>query len=196
MIPALHGHEIPGQDTIEDTGAAPADRAAPRLKMCVTLPAHWRVVVAMNRAIEAYARVLFADEDVVQALTMACTELMENAIKYADPDRADEPPQVKLHLNVDSLTVALQVGNSVRARPEHRRALEDTLSALRTASDLASVYHEKMMNVFSGATAEGGLGLVRIAYEGRCALDYRISEQGSIEVEARLPTSWHGEGVH
>jgi hypothetical protein len=113
-------------------------------------------------------------------LQLAAYELMENVVKYTSV--GDGEFQLELSSSDAGCRVFLQTQN--RANSEHRRDLEQRMSALSAADDPVTHYDAEI-----AASARrpfgSGLGLVRIRAEGEMIMGCRVDgEQVVVRVEA------------
>lgn len=119
-------------------------------------------------------------EDEAYALSMVAQELLENAVKYG----AADAKAIRLRVRVEDEDVTVEVQSRVG---EDGRSLErfgGVVERLRAAPDPFQAYVEGLQAaVRSEAGEPSALGLARIAYEGRCALDFRV-DAGVLAVSA------------
>jgi hypothetical protein len=71
----------------------------------------------------------------------------------------------------------------------HLKKLDQTIQWIRGYQNPFQAYVERMKEVSVKALddLESGLGLVRIAYEGKCILDFFVNEENMLAVSALLP---------
>jgi hypothetical protein len=122
-------------------------------------------------------------EDQAYQLAMVAQELLENAVKYGT-HQADEP--VVLALRVAPHDVTVEVRNRVGVDEEHLRRFDQSIQWIRGYQDPFEAYVERLKHVSARPYAHGesGLGLTRIAYEGRCMLDFWVDEGNVLSVSA------------
>lgn len=132
------------------------------------------------------------DEDTAYALSMSTQELLENAVKYGSFRQGD---RILLTLEFSRGEVTIEVRSP--AHPDRRRLkkLDDTIQWIRGYQNPFEAYVERLKAVSSAPYSAGqsGLGLARIAYEGRCILDFFVDSRGTLALSAvyRL----EGEGL-
>jgi histidine kinase-like protein len=122
-------------------------------------------------------------DDEAYALSMVAQELLENAVKYgafAGPDR------IRLEIHVASGDVTVEVANRVGLDDAHLRRFDRTVQWIRGFQDPFEAYVERMKVVSAQPYAHGqsGLGLTRIAYEGRCLIDFWVDGASTLAVSA------------
>ena len=121
--------------------------------------------------------------DAVSALTMVVSELIENAIKYGlfiQPDG-----QVSVNIQVGRRVVTVEVSNPVdNSTFNNLRKLDRTIQWIRGYQDPFEAYLDKLKEIAKKPITdeESGLGLVRMAYEGRGIIDFFVSEDNLLSV--------------
>ncbi len=112
---------------------------------------------------------------------MASGELMENAFKYGGPG------VVTYALSRRGATLDVEVTQAPKDAASLYR-LREAIDWIQSFSDVQSAYLSRMQDYSAeGASQAGGLGLVRIAYEGRCALACESDADGRVHVRASYP---------
>lgn len=124
--------------------------------------------------------------EVVDAVAMVTCELVENAIKYGEFRRPED--SIHVLIAVDAHAVTVEVKNRVSEKPQHSnlQRLDEMIQWIRGFQDPFQAYLERL-KVVSGqslTSKESGLGLVRIAYEGQCILDFFVDAQDVLAVSA------------
>ena len=125
------------------------------------------------------------DVDARNALSMVACELAENATKYGHFN--DSKESVKVSLAIMRTHVTVTVANPVTPQEAETLAILDhTIQWIRGFQDPFEAYVERMKVVSAQPYAQGqsGLGLTRIAYEGRCSLDFYVDESNTLAVSA------------
>ena len=153
------------------------------LDLNLTIPPEWSRIDPTREAVGLLVQAMFGDEDLRDALAMVSEELLENAIKYSAPGKA-----VSLSIRHGGDRVTVAVSNAVDASSEHAAVLRERVEWLRQFPDAASAYRAAIGKVYAQparADGEAGLGIVRIAYEGRCGVSYDLTD-GWVTVTADL----------
>jgi len=152
------------------------------------IPPEWSRIDPVRQAVGLCVAAVLGSEDLRDALGMVCAELLENAIKYGKPD----PHGVRLVLQNkvigDHLEVTLSVSNAIERSSHHLEMLQQRIDWIRAFESPAEAYMAALTTVYERAETqggEGGLGLVRIAYEGGCRLDCDAPAEGFMAVHAR-----------
>ena len=122
-------------------------------------------------------------EDESYQLAMVAQELLENAVKYGS-FRGGE--RVALELRVLPEEVTVEVKSRVGVDDAHLRRFDQTIQWVRGFQDPFEAYVERMKIVSAQPYAQGesGLGLTRIAYEGRCLIDFYVDGENTLAVSA------------
>lgn len=147
----------------------------------LTLPPDWDAVRAVWAACHGMLSRSGLGEDEAYALAMVAQELLENAVKYG----AAGPEVIRLLVRVGERDVTVEVRSRVGGDARTLETFGGVVERLRTAADPYQAYVERLQLAAARADAGGAseLGLARIAYEGHCALDFRV-DAGVLAVSA------------
>ena len=118
----------------------------------------------------------FTDE-LIHSLTMILSELVENSIKYGD--FKGSKPEVLIYLDISKNLITIEVNNPVNQKSAiHLQRLDKTIQWIRGYQDSFQAYVEKLKEVSKKPLEdeESGLGLARIAYEGKAILDFFVMD--------------------
>lgn len=135
----------------------------------------------------------------LDALEMVLCELLENAVKYGFYRGATRTVAAALTVEPTRVTVEVQSPlESIDAEALTR--LDRTIQSIRGYQDPFEAYLARLREVSAQRIDhhESGLGLVRIAYEGRSVLDFYVDERGTLAISAVYPRDDEGsiEGTH
>ena len=152
------------------------------LTLSVELQPEWRNVTRASEAVALLVQGTYGDSDLRDAIAMVSAELLENAIKYADPQKL-----VRLAIHDDLSAIVVEVTNAVVQQDEIER-LAARLDWLNQHPDPAAAWLEALTLATAGSTnpTRPGLGILRIAYEGGSRVDYAITEPGTLTVRASM----------
>lgn len=106
---------------------------------------------------------------------MILSELVENSIKYGDFDGSDT--EVLIYLDIGKNFITIEVNNPVNQKSvNHLQRLDKTIQWIRGYQDSFQAYIEKLKEISRKPLEdeESGLGLARIAYEGKAILDFFV----------------------
>lgn len=149
------------------------------------IPCDWDAAAALwNDCSEFFtARGLSPDE--VYALTMAASELLENAVKYGDWERAPKDT-ISLSIEVAPRSVTVEVGCPTADDARALRRLDEQIQWIRGFQSPFEAYVErlKLVSARGHDLGESGLGLIRIAYEGRCVVDFYVTPERRLAMSA------------
>ncbi|HUL58526.1 MAG TPA: hypothetical protein VLU43_04590 [Anaeromyxobacteraceae bacterium] len=147
------------------------------------MPPVWDAVKSAWEPCQATLRAAGLPDDEIYSLCMVGQELLENAVKYG-AHTAGEPVRFELRVSRDD--VIIEVKNSVGVDPVRLRQFDRAIQWIRGFQDPFEAYVERMKVVSAQPYAQGqsGLGLTRIAYEGRCSLDFYVDESNTLAVSA------------
>lgn len=125
------------------------------------------------------------DRDQTYALTMAASELLENGVKYGDWARAPDE-LLMLAVEVDAGTVTIEVVCPASEDEQVLRRLDEHIQWIRGFQSPFEAYVEQLKRISAAGREEGlsGLGLIRIAYEGRCVVDFYVTPERRLAMSA------------
>jgi hypothetical protein len=155
--------------------------------ICLPVRNEWRNIDLLRTSVQNCFTAMFADLDNCNAIAMVTGELLENALKYGNW-HADSAPQVfRLRAIGDTEIVEVSVQNPCNPDSSNIARLNETLRWIASRPSAETAYRERLLAIASApdGAGEGGLGLVRIAYEGTCALEADVTE-GVLTVTARM----------
>lgn len=152
------------------------------IRLDLSIPPDWTRIELVRKAVGFCVWAVFGRGDLRDSLSMVSAELLENAVKYSAPDR-----EVRLSITEEPDKLVVAVTNDVEG-DGHVTTLAQRLEWLKTFSSAADAYMAALSEVFDhkgeDRAGEGGLGIVRIAYEGGCNLDCDTSKPGQVTVRA------------
>lgn len=140
------------------------------------------VKVAWDPSRAMLARAGLPDDENYQ-LAMVAQELLENAVKYGT---FREGERIALDIRVAAEDVIVEVKSRVALDDAHLRRFDQMIQWIRGFHDPFEAYVERMKVVSAQPYAHGesGLGLTRVAYEGRCAIDFYVDDESTLAVSA------------
>lgn len=151
------------------------------LNLELDIPADWSRIDPAREAVGLLVLALFGDDDLRDALAMVSEELLENAIKYSKPGSA-----VGLTISHQDGGVNIAVSNAVDEGSKHLDALRERIAWLQSFPTPAEAYSAALARVYARTDrTETGLGIARIAYEGRCEISVHDAAPGRVTVTAR-----------
>lgn len=125
------------------------------------------------------------DADDSYAMAMTTSELLENAVKYGDWNRAPTE-RIGLVLEVDGRAATVEVESPAADDAGALRRLDDQVQWMRGFQSPFEAYVERLKQLSSQPYREGesGLGLLRIAYEARCLVDFYVTPARRLALSA------------
>jgi hypothetical protein len=153
--------------------------------MDLSIPAEWNRIEPVREAVARWVLATVGDEEITDALSMVCTELLGNAVKYGKPDG------VQLSIVRRNGEIEIAIVNEVSVDSAHLTRLQQQLEWMKGFPDPTAAYLAAMAKVSEDDSADGGLGLVRVEYEGGCKLSAHVRD-GQITMRARRPVGANG----
>lgn len=123
--------------------------------------------------------------EAVDSIIMVIGELVENGIKYGSYSASEEELIIEVSLDGNLLSVEAINPIDDRTTP-HLRDLDSRIQWIRGFQDPFEAFVERIRIVSKKPLEDraSGLGLVRIAYEGRAILDFFTNEDDTLNVSA------------
>jgi hypothetical protein len=149
------------------------------------IPADWDAAAKLWNVCTEFLTASGLDRDEVYALTMAASELLENAVKYGDWQRAPND-KIVLSIEVAERNVTVEVQCPTADDPLALRKLDEQIQWIRGFQSPFEAYVErlKLVSARGHDLGESGLGLIRIAYEGRCVVDFYVTHERRLAMSA------------
>ncbi len=131
----------------------------------------WTYISCVRKFVASFFMIGLADKERAEQISMAASELLENAVKYA----SEEEGYLKISIAKSTNEVDVCVKN--RAEAHHINMLRKEL-ALIHAGEPEKMYLKKMQDAAMSEGQQSRLGLARILYEAgaRLRLDVRDGE--------------------
>ncbi len=122
-------------------------------------------------------------DDESYQLAMVAQELLENAVKYGAFGPGE---RIALEVRIAREDVTVEVKSRVGVDDAHLRRFDQMIQWIRGFQDPFEAYVERMKIVSAQpySNGESGLGLTRIAYEGRSVIDFYVDEENVLAVSA------------
>ena len=138
----------------------------------------WTYISCVRKFVASFFMIGLADKERAEHISMAASELLENAVKYASEDES------YLKISIARQTNEVDVCVKNRAEPRQINRLRREF-ALIHAGEPEQVYLRKMEEA---AMTEGHsrLGLVRIIFEANARLKLDVHD-GEVEIHAIFP---------
>ncbi|MBW1690885.1 MAG: ATP-binding protein [Deltaproteobacteria bacterium] len=146
---------------------------------------NWDEIERVRNESNGFLKSYGLSDDIVHAITMVISELIENGLKYGVFKSPENRVIVDVYIGESIITV--EVTNPVdESTYHHLRRLDKAIQWIRGYQDPFEAYTERLKEVAKKALhdKESGLGLVRIAYEGKAILDFFVGEDNILNVSA------------
>jgi hypothetical protein len=153
--------------------------------MKLIVEAKWDEIEKARNKSSSFLRSHGLPSDSVQAFTMVVSELIENSMKYGTFTLPQN--KVVIDIRVDESIVTAEVINPIdKTVYKHLRQLDRTIQWIRGYQDPFEAYVERLKEVSKKPLSdeESGLGLTRIAYEGKAIVDFFLSDENLLNVSA------------
>jgi hypothetical protein len=147
--------------------------------MSLTLSPEWDQASSVRHTV--CANVPFASRDLKDAIVMAASELVENAIKHGA--HGEEHERATFSMKVENKEVVFEVSNTVSSE-EAASKLCARIERIASTPDKRALYMERMTELLMEPDERGGIGLYRIAFEGRFALEVRFVRANVVTIRA------------
>ncbi len=179
------GGKVDDREVQLSKGKAACGGRASKKAIDMTIRPKWEQIEKVRRKARSFLKNQGLSKDVIDALTMVSSELVENGLKYG----FYEGPETRLNVNlyIQEGQVIVEVTHPTGAgATSHLRRLDKTLQWIRGFQDPFQAYLEKLKEVARKPIhdSESGLGLVRIAYEGKAIIDFFVGEENAVNVSA------------
>ncbi|HVR39119.1 MAG TPA: hypothetical protein VMU84_08480 [Thermoanaerobaculia bacterium] len=138
----------------------------------------WTYISCVRKFVASFFMIGLSDKERAEQISMAASELLENAVKYASEDDS------YLKISIARQTNEVDVCVKNKAESQHINTLRREL-ALIHAGEPEQVYLRKMEEA---AMTEGQsrLGLARILYEANARLKLDVND-GEVSIHAIFP---------
>lgn len=169
----------------------PRQRVVPAFRLELPINPRWGSIDVMHRTIVNCVESILADGALSGTIGMIASELIENAVKYADwsqPGRAAILVRPRPAKGGDVIEIEVR---SPLAREEDYEELQGVLAWIRSYPSPREAFLARLRELAEGrAGPRCRLGLCRVSFEGGCAIEARLSEPGGIvHVRATVPCS-------
>ena len=124
----------------------------------------WTYIATVRTFLQNFLSITLADNKWADVISMAASELLENAVKYA----SEEGTKISVEHSKDEAKLYLNVENF--ATPENSKVLAGEIEKVSTG-DPQEVYLQKMQEAALRTDGGSQLGLARIRYESNAAIN-------------------------
>jgi hypothetical protein len=164
---------------------------APEVNFRLELPLQpeWQNVDLLRLAILNCLSAVFGDPDLSESVGIVTSELLENAIKYGDWVHG-KSRFLLLTVSGGGHEVKVEVRSPISDDSPHLQRISSTLEWIAHFPSAREAYIARMRAIAEQPerSGESKMGLVRIAYEGPCAIEAKAAPDGVMQVRATIPT--------
>ncbi len=143
----------------------------------VSLRPDWGEVERLRDFVALWIFALARNVAIRDAVAMATSELLENAIRHGSKDQA-----IEYELKLDQTSARIRVVNAITPAEDKAAQLTERVTWIATCENHLAAYSQQLKRVSEGTAY--GLGLVRVAYEGNAVLSGEILPGNRVAVEA------------
>ncbi len=154
-------------------------------EMKFSVAPEWRGIGAVHDSMVQFLSSNGLPESSADEGAMIVCELVENGIKYGAFESNGSSVSVTVALSGTRLSVVVSNPVDEGSKP-YLQALDSTIQWVRGFQDPFEAYLDRMRAISREPLFydKSGLGIVRICYEGRAALDFYIEEDRTLTVSA------------
>ena len=167
--------------------SARSDKKTGNFDFSIDLPVRneWKNVDLLRTSVQNCFIAVFSDVDGCHSLAMVTGELVENAVKYGDWSGDERCFRLRVHGEERHAYVAVE--NPIRDGDQSVHRLLATIERIQSYGNPEAAYRARLLELASEAEDAGqsGLGLVRVAYEGRANLSALVDNR-TLKVVAEM----------
>lgn len=143
-----------------------------------SLELDWEGIETVRQGVALCVQAALGSPELRDRLSMVTTELLENAVKYGKVGS-----RVLYSLEDRSEGLWVLVTNSVEPASSHIDAVRARIAWIETFDSPLRAYSTALIRAYE-EQSDGGLGLVRVAHEGRCRVTCDSPRKDEITVSA------------
>ncbi len=151
----------------------------------MSIKPEWDNIEDVRVQTETFLKMQKIQEDVMDAVIMNISELLENAIKYGNFNNGIN--DIIASISISERDITVEVKSPVKDEDDrHFRRLDKIVQWVRGYQNPFEAYIEKIKEVSLQPIDDNqsGLGIVRIAYEGQSIIDFFVNDDNIISVSA------------
>lgn len=154
-------------------------------EITMNIKPEWDNIEAVRVQSEHFLKSNKLHEDVIDAIIMNVSELLENAIKYGSFNNITNDISASIIISERDITV--EVKSPVKDEDDkHFKRLDRIIQWVRGYQNPFEAYIERVKEIAHQPMNDNqsGLGIVRIAYEGQSIIDFFVNDNNIISVSA------------
>jgi len=156
-------------------------------RLQLSLAPDWDTIKATWDPCQTYLAEQGLDPDTAYALGMVAQELLENGVKYG----GFSPGRDRILLAIDALCdpLLIEVRTPLGEEAGRLEELDAMVQWIRGYQSPFEAFVERLKQISTRpqVSTQSGLGLVRVAYEGQCLLDFYVDEKDVLAMSAVHP---------
>jgi len=133
----------------------------------------WNVIKSVKDAIDEDEDIIRNGPDFIDATKIASIELVENALKYSDPEENEQP--IIFDLKNSDGHIVIRVTNYC-VNEEARNIIRTTIDDINN-NDPFDLYVKRLEMIRDSPDGHSRLGFYRIGYEAEYQLSYKLTEK-------------------
>lgn len=145
----------------------------------------WLQLESVSNKVYEFFNSCDVDPDSVDKFAMITCELVENSVKYGEFRNGHQ--KIDILVKIKDNKIFILVKNPVgKISTPYLRELDKTIQRVRAYQDPYQAYIERVKEISMEPfeNDKSGLGIVRIANEGRAVIDFIINEENILAVSA------------
>ncbi len=135
----------------------------------ITFGPCWNYVAVIRSFLQNFVAVSVPDHQLADKISLAVSELLENAVKYTSKNEID----VNLRIITENKQIEVTVSNGLTE--EQRKTLEKEIKEINTGTPLEA-YLNKMRQATTRTDGKSGLGLARIRHDANAELSMEMKD--------------------
>jgi len=154
-------------------------------EILLSIKPEWENIETVRVKTESFLKSNKQHEDVIDAIIMNISELLENAIKYGN--YSNDIKDITASVVISARDITVEVKSPVNDEEDaHFRRLDRIVQWVRGYQNPFEAYIEKIKEIARQPMddSQSGLGIVRIAYEGQSIIDFFVNDSNIISVSA------------
>ncbi len=155
------------------------------VKLQKHISSHWDEIEQAREDTRIFMKSAGYSENITDAIIMVISELLENAVKYGVFTALNEGIDYSIEVHKEAIIVEVINPYDTVALNNFKK-MDRIIQWIRGYQNPFQAYIEKLKEI-SGRSLEdreSGLGLVRIAYQGRSIVDFYLRNDNRISVSA------------
>ncbi len=145
------------------------------IKVSIKVKPTWNIIKEIQVKTEDFIKDKEKDQEIIDAVVMCASELIENAVKYGveKPDGSS----IDFSLKIVHKILTIEVENGYYDVKDLNNVIEH-IDKIRSSEDPSALYIERLEELLESTNPDvSQLGLYRIVYEGGFSLNYKCEDR-------------------